>query len=54
MTVWDGLDEKARTMEVVKGYVEVNEDVESEAIRYLGEVWTETQRNKMNRVNVLP
>ena len=26
--------------------------VERETIRYLGEVWTERQRNERNRVNV--
>ena len=40
------LDEKERTMEVIKGYVE------NETMKYLGEVWTETQRNERNRVNV--
>ena len=43
------LDEKERTMEVIKGYVEVNE-----TMKYLGEVWTERQRNERNRVNVIP
>ena len=36
------LEEKERTMDVIKGYVEVND------------VWTERQRNERNRVNVIP
>ena len=32
---WDGLDEKERRIDVINGYVEVNGDVESEAMRYL-------------------
>ena len=43
---------KERTMDVIKGYVEVNDDVENETMKYLGEVWTERQRNERNRVNV--
>ena len=50
---WDVLDEKERTMDIIKGYVEVNDDVENEAMKYLGEVWTERQRNEKNRVNVI-
>ena len=38
---WDGLDEKERSLDGIKGYVEVNEDVERESMRYIGEVWTE-------------
>ena len=38
---WDGLDKKERTFDVIKEYVEMNNDVESETMRYLGEVWTE-------------
>ena len=41
-------------MDVIKGYVEVNDNVENEKMRYLGVVWTERQRNEMNRVNVIP
>ena len=48
------LEEKERTMDVIKGYVEVNNDVENETLKYLGEVWTERQRNGRNRVNVIP
>ena len=48
------LEEKKRTMDVIKGYVEVNDDVENEAMKYLGEVWTERQRNERKRVNVIP
>ena len=29
------LDEKERTMDVIKGYVEVNDDVENETMKYL-------------------
>ena len=47
------LEEKERTMDVIKGYVEVNDDVENETMTYLGEVWTEIQRNERNRVNVI-
>ena len=50
----DVLEEKERTMDVIKGYVEVNNDVENETLKYLGEVWTESQRNERNRVNVIP
>ena len=42
---------RKKTMDVIKGYVEVNDDVENETMKYLGEVWTERQRN---RVNVIP
>ena len=35
------LDEKERTMDVTKRYVEVNDDVENETMKYLGEIWTE-------------
>ena len=51
MSTWDVMDEKERTMDVIKGYADVNDVVENETMRYLGEVWTERQRN---RVNVLP
>ena len=50
----DVLEEKERTMDVIKGYVEVNNDVKNETLKYLGEVWTERQRNERNRVNVIP
>ena len=33
MRTWNGLDEKERTMDVIKGYVEVNDDVENEISR---------------------
>ena len=49
MRTWDVLEEKERTMDVIKGYVE-----ENETMKYLGEVWTERQRNERNRVNVIP
>ena len=48
------LEEKERTMDVIKGYVEVNDYVENETIKYLGEVRTERQRNEKNCVNVIP
>ena len=51
MSTWDVLEEKERTMDIIKGYVEVNDDVENETMKYLGEVGTERQRN---RVNVIP
>ena len=51
MRTWDVLEEKERTMDVIKGYVEVNDNVENETIKYLGEVWIERQRN---RVNLIP
>ena len=41
----DVLEDKERTMDVTKGYVKVNDDVENETLKYLGEVWTERQRN---------
>ena len=37
----DVLEEKEKTMDVIKGYVEVNNDVENETLKYLGEVWTD-------------
>ena len=54
MRTWDILDDKERTMDVIKGYVEVNDDVENETMKYLGEVWNERQRNERNHVNVIP
>ena len=54
MRIWDVLDEKERTMDVIKGYVEVNDDVENETMTYMGEVWTKRQRNERNRVTVIP
>ena len=48
------LEEKERTMDTIKGYVEVNDDVENETTKYLGEVWAKRQRNERNRVNVIP
>ena len=54
LRTWDVLEEKERTMGVIKGYVEVNDDVENETMKYLGVVWTERQRNERNRVNVIP
>ena len=56
MRTWDVLDEKEITMDIIKikGYVEVNDDVENETTKYLGEVWTERQRNERNRVNIIP
>ena len=51
---WDVLDEKERTIVVIKGYVEVNDGVENETMKYLGEVWTERQKNERNRVYVIP
>ena len=54
LSTWDVLEEKEITMDVIKGYVEVNDDVENETMKYLGEVWTERQRNERNRVNVIP
>ena len=40
LRTWDVLEEKERIMDVIKGYVEVNDDVENETMKYLGEVWT--------------
>ena len=54
MMTWDVLEETERTMDLIKGYVEVNDDVKNETMKYLGEVWTERQRNERNRVNVIP
>ena len=36
-------------MDVIKGYVDVNNDVENETLKYLGEVWTE--RNRVNAIS---
>ena len=49
MRTWDVLDEKEITMDVIKGYAEVNE-----TMKYLGEVWTERQMIERNCVNVIP
>ena len=54
MMTWDVLEEKERTMDVIKGYVEVNDDVENETMKYLGEVLTESPRNERHRVNMIP
>ena len=54
MRTWDVLEEKEITMDAMKGYVEVNNDVENKTMKYLGEVWTERQRNERNHVNVIP
>ena len=54
MRTWDVLDEKEGTMDVVKGYVELNDVVENGTMKYMGEVWTERQRNESNSVNVIP
>ena len=40
-----GLEEKNITMDVIKGYMKMNHDVENEIMRYIGEVWTEIQSN---------
>ena len=54
MRKWDVLEEKERTIDVIKGDVEVNNDVENETMKYLEEVWNERQTNERNRVNVIP
>ena len=54
MRPWDVLVEKERTMVIIKRYVEMNDDVENETMKYLGAVWTDRHRNKRNRVNVIP
>ena len=41
-------------MDVRKGDVEVIEEVEREIMKYIGKVWTDRQRNYMNRATVLP
>ena len=33
MRIWDVLDDKERTMDVIKGYVEVNDNVENETMK---------------------
>ena len=45
---------RKETIDVIKGYVEVSDDVENETMKYMGEVWTERQRNESHRVNVIP
>ena len=40
------LDQKERTMDVIKGYVEVNDDVENETMKYLGK--NKRERNSVN------
>ena len=51
MRTWDMLDKKERTIDVIKGYVEVNDDVENKTMKYLGEVWTKRQRNCVNVIS---
>ena len=46
MRTWDGLEGKKRKIYVIKIYVEVNDVVENETMRYLGHVWTKRQRMK--------
>ena len=41
----DVLDEKERTIDIIKRYVEENDDVENETMKYLGEVLIEKKRN---------
>ena len=41
-------------MNVIKLYVEVNDDVENKTIKYMEDVWTERQGNERNCVNVVP
>ena len=33
-------------MKVIESYVKVNDEVERATMRYIGEVWTERQRNE--------
>ena len=40
LRTWDVLEKIERTMDVIKGYVEVNSDVDNETMICLGEVWT--------------
>ena len=49
---WAGRE--GRKMDIIKGYVEVNDVVGNETMRYQGEVWTERQRNERNCVHVYP
>ena len=49
MRTWDVLDEKERTIDIIKRYVE-----ETETMKYLVEVWNEKQMNEWNCVNVIP
>ena len=37
MRTWDVLDENKRTIDVIKGYGEVNDYVENETMKYLGD-----------------
>ena len=39
---------------IISESVEVNDDVENETMKYLGEVGTKRQRNERNCVNVIP
>ena len=49
MRALDGLDEKEQTMDMIKGYVEENDNY-----IYPGEAWTERQRNERKCVTGLP
>ena len=43
MRTWDVLDEKESIMDAIKGCVEINDYLENETMKYMGEVWTERQ-----------
>ena len=45
MIVYSNNDTCNKALGVIKGYVEVNDDVENETMKYLGEVWTERQKD---------
>ena len=51
MRTCDVLDEKEIIMNIIRGYVEVNDDVESETMRYMGEVWTGRERIRVNVIS---
>ena len=53
MRTWDVLDDKERTMDVINGYEEVNDDLKNKTMKYIGEVWNKRQRNERNRANVI-
>ena len=46
MRAWDGLDGKEKNDVRNKLYMEVNDGVWNDTTRYIGEVWTERQRNE--------
>ena len=52
MRTLDVLDEKERTMDVIKGYVEVNNEVENETMKYLAKESCKCDILSLKKINV--